>query len=63
VASQAFVDTYGVDAITRLLPNNKIGGLDLKPTQDDAKAARAWTGLDAHSAIIELVNGAIEGLQ
>lgn len=65
VASQAFVDRYGADAISSLLPPKADQGLDFVPTHPEAEAALAWMGFEARSAILEVLDEAIadEGAQ
>jgi phosphatidylserine/phosphatidylglycerophosphate/cardiolipin synthase-like enzyme len=65
VASQAFVDRYGADAIPTLLPPKADQGLDFKPTHLEAEGALAWMGFEARSAILEVLDEAIndEGAQ
>ena len=59
VASQAFVDRYGADAIPTLLPDSADAGLDFLPTHPKAKEALTWMGFEARSAIIEVLDQAI----
>lgn len=65
VSSQAFVDRYGADAISSLLPPKADQGLDFVPTHPEAEAALAWMGFEARSAILEVLDEAIadEGAQ
>ena len=60
VSSQAFVDTYGSDAIPSLLPPKADEGLDFVPTHLKADAALKWMGFEARSAILEVLDEAIE---
>ena len=59
VSSQAFVDTYGSDAIPSLLPPKADEGLDFVPTHSKAEAALKWMGFEARSAILEVLDEAI----
>jgi hypothetical protein len=59
VASQAFVDKYGADAIAQLLPSAAATGLDFKPTLAKSSEALAWMGFEARSAILEVLDQAI----
>jgi phosphatidylserine/phosphatidylglycerophosphate/cardiolipin synthase-like enzyme len=61
VSSQAFVDRYvtKTDGIKTLLPPKADDGLDFVPTHPQAKAALAWMGFEARSAIIEVLDRAI----
>ncbi len=61
VSSQAFVDRYvtATDGIKTLLPAQADDGLDFVPTHPQAKAALAWMGFEARSAIIEVLDRAI----
>ena len=61
VSSQAFVDKYGgADAIKTLLPAKADQGLDFVPTHPKAEEALAWMGFEARSAILEVLDQAIE---
>ena len=59
VSSQAFVDTYGKDAIPLLLPGKKDKPLDFVPKHPKAKDALEWMGFEARSAILEVLDEAI----
>ena len=59
VASQAFVDHYGADAIPTLLPDSADAGLDYVPTHPKAEEALSWMGFEARSAIIQVLDQAI----
>jgi hypothetical protein len=59
VASQAFVDKYGKDAVPQLLPAKADLGLDFAPTHPKAEEALAWMGFEARSAILEVLDQAI----
>ena len=57
VSSQAFVDHFAnQDGIRTLLPANAEQGLDFKPTHSQAAKALAWTGFEARSALLELLD-------
>jgi len=61
VSSQAFVDKYGGDdAIPTLLPDKAEKGLDFTPTHPKAEEALAWMGFEARSAILEVLDQAID---
>jgi phosphatidylserine/phosphatidylglycerophosphate/cardiolipin synthase-like enzyme len=60
VSSQAFVDRYGADALATLLPRKADQGLDFEPTHQEAKEALAWMGFEARSAILEVLDQAID---
>lgn len=59
VSSQAFVGTYGADAIPKLLPPKADQGLDFIPTHPKAEKALEWMGFEARSAILEVLDQAI----
>ena len=59
VSSQAFVDKYGADAISTLLPPKADLGLDFVPTHPKAEDALTWMGFEARSAILEVLDQAI----
>jgi phosphatidylserine/phosphatidylglycerophosphate/cardiolipin synthase-like enzyme len=59
VASQAFVDKYGEDAVPQLLPAKADLGLDFVPTHPKAEEALSWMGFEARSAILEVLDQAI----
>ncbi len=59
VSSQAFVDKYGSDAISKLLPPKADQGLDFVPTHPKAEEALAWMGFEARGAILEVLDQAI----
>jgi phosphatidylserine/phosphatidylglycerophosphate/cardiolipin synthase-like enzyme len=60
VSSQAFVDTFGADAIPSLLPPKADEGLDFVPKHLKAEAALKWMGFEARSAILEVLDEAFE---
>jgi PLD-like domain len=60
VASQAFVDKFGKDAIPQLLPAKADLGLGFIPTHPQAEKALEWMGFEARSAILEVLDQAIE---
>ncbi len=59
VSSQAFVDRYGSEDISTLLPPNADAGLAFVPTHSKAKEALAWMGFEARHAILEVLDLAI----
>jgi len=60
VSSQAFVDRYqGDGGISAILPANADDGLTFKPTHPKEAEALAWMGFEARSAILELLDKAI----
>jgi len=60
VSSQAFVDRYESDGpIATLLPSAADAGLTFVPTHPKTKAALAWMGFEARSAILEVLDEAI----
>lgn len=59
VSSQAFVDRYGADAISELLPAKANDGLAFNPSLPKAEDALAWMGFEARSAILEVLDQAI----
>ena len=60
VSSQAFVDKYGpAKEISTLLPKSAKKGLDFVPSHPKAKEALAWMGFEARSAILEVLDEAI----
>jgi len=61
VSSQAFVDKYDrFGPISTLLPTKADEGLDFVPTHPKAKEALAWMGFEARSAILEVLDQAID---
>jgi hypothetical protein len=61
VSSQAFVARFQPDGpITTLVPGNASQGLGFQPTHPNAEAAYEWMGLEARSAILELLDDAIQ---
>jgi hypothetical protein len=62
VSSQAFVDRYAASekALKKLLPPKAAAGVGFKPTHEKAAEALAWMGFEARSAILELLDEAIE---
>lgn len=63
VSSQAFVDKYGSETISTLLPAKADQGLDFVPTHPKAKTALTWMGFEARSAILEVLDQAIADKQ
>lgn len=61
VSSQAFVDRYVTqhDGMATLLPANADGGLDFVPTHPKAAEALEWMGFEARSAILDVLDEAI----
>lgn len=60
VSSQAFVDRYAsAGDISTLLPAKASDGLTFTPTHPKTKAALAWMGFEARSAILEVLDQAI----
>jgi phosphatidylserine/phosphatidylglycerophosphate/cardiolipin synthase-like enzyme len=61
VSSQAFVDHYTESgSFAKLIPQNADDGLDFKPTHPEAEDAYAWMGFEARSAILEVLDLAIQ---
>jgi phosphatidylserine/phosphatidylglycerophosphate/cardiolipin synthase-like enzyme len=61
VSSQAFVDRYASKGpISELLPENADAGLTFSPTHPLAKEALDWMGFEARSAILEVLDQAID---
>lgn len=62
VSSQAFVDRYitDTDGMETLVPDTADEGLDFKPTHPKADEALAWMGFEARSAILEVLDQAID---
>ena len=67
VSSQAFVDKYGGKTpsetqtlLSQLLPASADEGLDFEPSHTQAEAALKWMGFEARSAILEVLDEAIE---
>jgi hypothetical protein len=61
VSSQAFVDRYLKDGpIETLVAPIAARGLDFTPTHPDTKAALAWMGFEARTAILETLDQAIK---
>lgn len=59
VSSQAFVDKFGKDAISTLLPAKADRGLNFVATNPQATEALTWMGFEARSAILEVLDEAI----
>ncbi|CAN5714534.1 phospholipase D-like domain-containing protein [soil metagenome] len=59
VSSQRFVDKYGKDSIKTLLPAKADQGLTFASTNPQASEAYAWMGFEARSAILEILDDAI----
>jgi hypothetical protein len=60
VSSQAFVDRYEpFGSISTLLPDKAANGLTFTPTHPRAKAALAWMGFEARSAILDVLDEAV----
>jgi phosphatidylserine/phosphatidylglycerophosphate/cardiolipin synthase-like enzyme len=61
VSSQAFVDRYEAKGpLSQLLPEKADDGLTFSPTHPLANEALDWMGFEAHSAIIEILDQAID---
>ncbi|HEX6431894.1 MAG TPA: phospholipase D-like domain-containing protein [Niastella sp.] len=61
VSSQAFVDHYSqFGSFATLIPQNADDGLDFTPTHPKAQEAFAWMGFEARSAILEVLDLAIQ---
>jgi phosphatidylserine/phosphatidylglycerophosphate/cardiolipin synthase-like enzyme len=62
VSSQAFVDRYvtKADGLETLIPSNAKKGLDFVPTHPKADEALKWMGFEARSAILEVLDQAID---
>jgi hypothetical protein len=61
ISSQAFVQRFKPDGtITSLVPGDAKKGLDFEPTHERAEEAYQWMGFEARSAILELLDEAIE---
>jgi phosphatidylserine/phosphatidylglycerophosphate/cardiolipin synthase-like enzyme len=58
VLSQAFVDRY--KTISKLIPAKAKDGLTFKPTHPKTNEALPWMGFEARSAILEVLDQAIE---
>ncbi len=64
VSSQAFVDKYAsAGSLATLLPANADDGPTFQPTHPKAAEARRWMGFEARSAILELLDQAIDDAQ
>ncbi|MBI5247887.1 MAG: phospholipase [Desulfomonile tiedjei] len=60
VSSQAFVDRYAsAGTISTILPNEAADGLVFVPTHPKAEDAKNWMGFEARSAILEVLDKAI----
>lgn len=60
VSSQAFVDRFEPGgSISTLLPDAARDGLSFKPTHKQADEAYAWMGMEARTAILDLLDKAI----
>ena len=59
VSSQAFVDSFGANAIPQLLPKKADQGLEFVPTHPNPEKAWKWMGFEARSAILEVLDEAI----
>jgi len=60
VSSQAFAQHFAPDGkITTIIPGNAKKGLTFKPSHKDAEKALAWMGFEARSAILEVLDQAI----
>lgn len=59
VSSQAFVDRYGADSISTLLPEKANDGLSFVPTFPKKDEALAWMGFEARKAILNVLDSAI----
>ncbi|MBB3837644.1 phosphatidylserine/phosphatidylglycerophosphate/cardiolipin synthase-like enzyme [Runella defluvii] len=60
IASQAFVDRYGKEAVKTLLPLKAALGVDFVPTHPKSKEALEWMGFEAREKINQLLSEAIE---
>ena len=62
VSSQAFVDKYQniSGGLSTLIPSNANAGLDFVPTHPKTEEALTWMGFEARSAILEVLNQAID---
>lgn len=62
ISSQAFVDRYAAtdQDVKKLLPAKAAAGVTFKPTHPKAAEALAWMGFEARSAILEVLDEAIE---
>ena len=61
VSSQAFVDRYETDGgVSTLLPSTAEKGLVFEPTHPKVKEALPWMGFEARSAILKLLDIAID---
>jgi hypothetical protein len=61
VSSQAFVDHYqSFGDVSTLMPAKADQGLDFTPTHPKAEEAYAWMGFEARSAILEVLDQAIQ---
>ena len=64
VSSQAFVDKYqSAGDLSTLLPANAADGLNFTPTHPKAEEALDWMGFEARSAILEVLDQAVEDTQ
>jgi hypothetical protein len=65
VSSQAFVDKYvtATDGMDSLIPVSGPAGLKFEPTHPKAQEALEWMGFEARSAILEVLDAAIEDRQ
>jgi phosphatidylserine/phosphatidylglycerophosphate/cardiolipin synthase-like enzyme len=63
VSSQAFVDHYGKERISTLVPDKADDGLRFSPTHPEAQEAYKWMGFEARSAILDLLDEAIADKQ
>jgi phosphatidylserine/phosphatidylglycerophosphate/cardiolipin synthase-like enzyme len=61
VSSQAFVDNYASNGdLSTLLPAKADDGLDFVPTHPKADEALAWMGFEGRSAILQILDEAIQ---
>lgn len=62
VSSQAFVDRYvtDTDGMETLIPDSADEGLEFTPTHPNADEALKWMGFEARSAILEVLDQAID---
>jgi phospholipase D-like protein len=58
ISSQAFVDHYGKNAVSTLLPAKADGGLKFTPTNSKAGQAYEWMGFESRREILKLLDDA-----
>jgi phosphatidylserine/phosphatidylglycerophosphate/cardiolipin synthase-like enzyme len=59
VASQAFVDRFGADAIPKLLPGTADEGLGFTPSHPKAALAYDWMGFEARRNVLDVLDQAL----